>query len=290
MRRHRRIVASALAAAVSLVVVPPTFAASGVFGGATSDDEAIVLTTDAKAKRLRSAIIAWEADCDDGRLFPAASELTAVAPSPGFTPAPDELLMSKNGKGRFSGTQFAASDLGAQVAAISVDVTGRLRPASARGRLRATVSILDTATGTEVATCETGDVTWSASRGAGRIYGGKTSQGEPVVVRLDRKRKRVANLLVGWETSTCQPPDRYMRFGERFTGFTVRGRRFGDTFDSSFPTDDGGHVAFAYDVAGSVSRRSVKGTLKITVNGTDASGASTIACDSGAVDWRTSTG
>jgi hypothetical protein len=286
----RKLLPIALAAALPLVAVPPAFAASGVFGGSTSAGEAIVLTTDAKAKKLRSAVIAWDAPCADGRSFPMAVELAPVAAEPGFTPGPDDLLVSRNAKGRFAGRQFAVWGLGTQSAIINVELSGKLRAARASGRLKATVSILDETTVAEVTTCETGSLKWSASRSAGRIYGGKTTQDEPVVVRLDRKRKRVDNLLVGWESSTCEPPDRYMRFGEQFSNFAVRARRFGDTFDQSYPTDDGGRIAYAYDVAGTLSRRSIRGRLHVTVTGTDAAGATWLTCDSGAVDWRAATG
>jgi hypothetical protein len=279
-----------LAAAVSLIAASPAFSATGVFGGSTSAGEAIVLTTDAKAKKLRSVVIAWEAPCQDGRIFPMAIKLTPVADEPGFSSGPEDLVVSRNAKGRFAGTQFAAMALSAQTAAISVELSGKLRGGRASGRLAATVSILDDATGTEVGTCETGSLRWSASRSAGRIYGGQTSQGEPVVVRLDRKRKKVNDLLAGWETSSCEPPDRYFRVGDRFINFAVRARRFGGTFDSSYPTDDGGRIVLGFDVAGTLSSRTMRGTLRVTVTGTDAAGATNLTCDSGAIDWRAATG
>jgi hypothetical protein len=34
----------------------------------------------------------------------------------------------------------------------------------------------------------------------------------------------------------------------------------------------------------------MRGTLRVTVTGTDAAGATDLTCDSGAVDWRASTG
>jgi hypothetical protein len=290
MRRPRRVVASALAAALSLFVVPPAFGASGVFGGSTSAGEAIVLKTDAKAKKLRSAVIAWRADCADGRHFSLGIELTAIANEPGFTPSPDDLLTSKNAKGRFAGTQFGAMDLGEHMAPISVELSGKMRSGRASGRLRATVAIIEKATDTEVTTCESGSLKWSASRDPGRIYGGKTTQDQPVVVRLDRNGKRVADLIVAWESSTCEPPDRYFWVPENFTGFAVRSRRFSGTFDDSVATDDGGQIAFAYDVAGKVSRRSITGTLRVNVTGTDAAAATNLTCDTGVVDWRASTG
>jgi hypothetical protein len=213
-----------------------------------------------------------------------------VANEPGFTPGPEDLLVSRNAKGRFAGSQLGAMNLGAQTAGISIELSGTMRSSRASGRLAATVSIVETATGTEMTSCETGSLKWSASRHAGRIYGGKTSQDEPVVVRLNRNGKRVSNLLVGWESSACEPPDRYFRFGESLTGFAVRSRRFGDTFDSSFATDGGGRITFAYDVSGTVSRRSASGKLSVTVTNTDAAGATILTCDTGAVDWRASTG
>jgi hypothetical protein len=290
MRKHRRLVASALAAAFSLIIAPPSLGASGVFGGSTADGEAIVLKTDVKAKKLRSAVIAWRAECADGALFPLGIELTAVASRPGFTPSHDDLVVSRNAKGRFAGTQIAAMDLGDRVAAFSVELSGKLRSGRASGRLRATVSIVEKATGTGVMTCDTGSVKWSASRDAGRIFGGKTMQDEPVVVRLDRKGKRVADLMVAWASTTCEPPDRFLRFPEAWSGFVVKARRFSATFDDAFTTDDGGRLVYAYDLGGTVSRRSIKGTLQVTVTGTDAAGATDMTCDSGAIDWRASTG
>ena len=290
MRRFRRIAAIALAAAFSLIVVPPALGASGVFGGSTAAREAIVLTTDAKAKKLRSAVIAWEAPCADGEYFPLAIELTAVAAQPGFTPSHDDLVVARNAKGRFAGTQLAIMELGTQVAAINVELSGALRSARASGRLTATVSIFDKATQAEVTTCETGSLKWSATRAAGRIYGGKTTEDEPVVARLDRKGKRVADLLVGWDTDSCVPPERYFRVGDQFSNFVVRSRRFGDTFESAYPTDDGGSVAFAYEVAGTVAKRSIRGSIRVRLTGTDAAGAGVLTCDTGAIAWRASSG
>ncbi len=290
MRRFRRVLAAALAAAFSLIVIPSASAASGVFGGSTSAGEAIVLTTDAKAKKLRSAVLAWEAECADGMTFPMAVALTpVVTPGLGFTPGWDDLVMSKNAKGRFAGQEFAVMSSATQTMLVNVDISGKLRSGKASGKLKAIVSILDANTAAELTTCETRSLSWSASRSAGRIYAGKTTQDEPVVVRLDRKGKRVADLLVGWQSSTCNP-ERYLRFAESFSGFGVRARRFGETWDDSFPTDDGGQIAYAYDVAGTVSRRSMRGTLQVIVTGTDAAGATDLTCDSGAVGWRASTG
>jgi hypothetical protein len=286
----RRVVALPVAAALSLLATPTAFAANGVFGGSTSAPEAIVINTDGKAKKLRSAVVAWEAACGDGATFPLAIELTAVRDEPGFSPGPEDLVVSRNAKGRFAGINLLAIDLGEQVAAIAAELSGRLRGDRARGKLSATVSIVDKATGAEQTSCSTGALSWSASRSPGRIFGGKTAQQEPVVVRLNRNRKMVADLLTGWESSGCQPPDRYFRFAERFSRLSVRSNRFGGSFEQSYPMDDGGALTFGYELGGRLSKRSVSGSLQVTVTGTDAAGATTLTCSSGKVSWKAATG
>ena len=286
----RRAAAAIAAAALILIAAPPAYAASGVYGGSTSAAEPIALTSDVRARKLRSAVIALEAPCQDGRRFPVAIELTAATAEAGFSPGPRHLVVSRNAGGRFAGTQHAGMDLGSQGALIATQLSGRLRPKRASGRLSATISIVDDVTGTEVSTCETGSLTWSASRSPGRIYAGRTSQEEPVVARLDRRGRTISDLLVGWETSACVPPDRYVRVGDRFGDFRIRGNRFGGTLDSSFPSDDGGLVAFAYDVRGTVSRRSLRRSLNVKVTTTDTAGATTMSCDSGRIGWRAATG
>lgn len=288
MSKLRRAAAFVVAAALAVIATPPAFGANGVYGGSTSDDEPIVITTDAKGKKLRSAVIAWRAPCASGRGFRMAISLRAVEAEPGFSPGPQYLAVSRNAKGRFAGTQLAAMRLiGDATAGISVDLSGRLRASRASGRLVAAVTITD-ASGTQVDSCDT-SLSWSASRAPGRVFGGRTSQDDPVVVRLDRKRKTVTDLIVGWESSACEPPDNFFQFPIGFTNLRVRASKFGGAFDESVPMDDGTNLTFGYELAGSLARRSVRGSLKVSVTGTDAAGATTLTC-SGDVTWKASTG
>jgi hypothetical protein len=288
-RPGARTVAGVVAAGVTLVAAPPAVAAS-VFGGTTRADEPIVLRADGKARKLRSLVIAWEAACGDGRHFPVAGELTAVREEPGFVPDPADLVTSRNARGRFAGTQIAAYDLGSQVAGVVASISGKLRPGRASGRLSADVTILDKATEAEQDTCRTGTVKWSASRAPGRVYGGKTTQDEPIVVRLDRRRKQVRDVLVGWESASCTPPDAFIRFGDALGGFPLRAKRFGDIWDESYDTAGGGEIAYGYALGGKLARRSARGTLRVKVAERDAAGAETLNCDTGPVRWRAMTG
>lgn len=282
---------AAAAAALMLAAPQSGLAAGAVFGGSTKAREAIVLRADTKAKKLRSAVIAWEASCDSGLIFSASDELTPVGADPGFSSDPRDLMVSRNAKGRFAGTQLAGRDLGDRSAAISVRLTGTMRAGRASGTLDARVAILDKQTGEARENCRTGLVRWSASRGAGRIYGGRTSQEEPVVVRLDAARKKVSDLLVGWGTSSCDPPETYLRFGEQFSSFPLGAGRFGDAFEQSYDRNDGnGKITYAYDLGGSVTRTAARGRLSVRVTSTDAAGTTTLTCSSGELSWKAASG
>jgi hypothetical protein len=278
------------AAALILAAPPPARAAEAVFGGSTRAGEPIVLKTDAKATALSSAVIGWEAKCDDGGFYPGSTELAAAETTPGFSPGFRDLLMSRNGKGRFAGTQLAGGSGDTTASAIVVELAGKLAPKRASGTLNATVKIMDKATGAAVASCTTGKLSWSAAREPGVVYGGRSSEEEPVVVRVDAKRRRVTDLLASWRTSTCTPPSMY-RYPERLGGFPLASTgRFGDSWGEDYPMDGGGKRHFAYQLAGRVTSKAVKGTLRVTIADADPAGAQTLSCDSGGVTFKAVSG
>jgi hypothetical protein len=284
----RAAVAALAAAAGALAATPAAVAAPAVFGGSTRAGEPIVLTADAKAKKLQSAVISWEAECTDGEVFPVAVELTAATAEPGFSPGPRSLSVNRNRRGRFAGDQLGRYDLGSHVAGVSARLSGKLGARRASGTLRANVEIVDRATGAEAASCSTGTIRWSAARSPGRVYGGVTSQEEPVVVRLDRGRRNVTNLLIGWQTGSCEPAG-FFRLGEEFVDFPLRSGRFGNDFTDSVTAADG-KIDFGYQLSGSVARSSARGRIRVSMTATDVAGARMMACDSGGVSWRARTG
>lgn len=277
-------------AALVFAAPSPARAAEAVFGGSTSAGEPIVLKADAKVKALTSAVIGWRAKCGDAGYYPGSTELTATLATPGFSPDYRDLLMSRNGKGRFAGRQLGAGGSDTVATSLVVDVSGKLGPKRASGTLHAIVKIADRATGATTATCDTGVVRYVASRAPGTIYGGRTSQEEPVVVRVDAARKQIADLFVSWRSSTCTPPAGYS-FPEQLTGFPLKSTgRFGDAFTLDYPMDGGGKRQFDYKVAGRVTRTAVKGSLHVTFNDADPAGAQTLACDSGGITFKAVTG
>jgi hypothetical protein len=289
--RTRILLGSAVVAlATTLGPAPGALAADAVFGGSTSGAEPIALTANKSAKKLRSAVIAWESKCGDGQNLSLGTALTPSKASPGFTPGSHDLLMSRNGKRRFAGKQLIGLGLGDSTAAIEVSLEGRLGAKSAAGTLSAKVTIFENATGNQQQTCTTGRLRWKATRAPGRVYAGKTSQDEPVVARLDAKRKRITDLLVSWESSSCQP-DGFIHFGERLHNFPLASTgRFEDSWEDTEKGSDGSTTRVTYALGGRVARRAARGTLRVGVANTDAAGAPAWSCDSGGVTWKATTG
>jgi len=276
-------------AAVMLAAAPSAGAAGSVYGGTTSRGEAIVLQADKSAATLKSVVIGWRADCSDGNHLSSSGELTATTPTPGFSPGFDDLLMSRNAKGRFAGTQAGGGTSGDDALAITVDVAGKLGRARATGTLRAVVKAIDPATGATAFTCDTGPVRFAAARSPGTIFGGRTSQGEPAVVRVDAKRRMISDVITTWRTSSCTPAASF-RFPDAFGNFRVKSTgAFGGafTYDASF---DGTKRHFAYTLSGRVSKTKTTGSLRVTFNDADATGAQTMACDSGGITFKAQTG
>jgi hypothetical protein len=282
-------VGAAVAFAVLLTSAPSALAAGSVFGGSTRVGEPIVLTADRSTKTLKSAVVAVRAACADGRHFPFYGKLTAVKPSPGFPAKPFDLLLARNAKGRFAGLAGGTEDLGDTFAFVTATLSGKLKTAHASGTLQLDVSIVDKQTNTETVACHSGAVRWGASRSPGRIYGGSSSQQEPVVVRLDAKRRTVTDVLAAWHSSSCTP-EGYLRYGEDFTNFPLHAGGFGNTWDETYDGDAGSKVKYAYALAGKVTRRAASGALHVGVTGTDATGATTLSCDTGDLTWKTVTG
>jgi hypothetical protein len=281
--------AGAASAFAVLLAAAPSALAGSVYGGSTDGSEPMVLVGDRAAKKLQSAVIAVEADCTDGRSFPVAIRLRAVKGDRGLEGGARDLVVTRNAKGRFAGRHEITYGVGEGLALATTTLSGKLKAKRASGKLRLDVAIVDAQTSAAIQSCSSGTVRWSATRSPGRVYGGSSSQEEPVVVRVDAKHRRVEEMLAGWESSTCTP-DGFIRVGDRFTDFPLRAGRFSDAFEQTFPLDAGGSMHLQYALAGKVKRKSASGTLHISATGADATGATTRTCDSGDVTWNATTG
>jgi hypothetical protein len=287
-RSITRVAGAAGALALTFATAPPALAAGSVFGGTTKAGDPIVLTGDRTAKKLKSVVVSAEARCDNGMYFPLGLKLAATPATPGFSAGPRDLVVSRNARARFAGEAHGIRDLGDEYAQVDLKVAGTLRARSAAGTLSLDVAVLTAQSRAPTAACHTGSLSWAATRAPGRVYGGLSDQEEPVVVRLDAKREKVSDVLATWDARDCNPPG-YMRYGDRFFGFPLHAGRFGDSWHEAYD-DNGGKLTYAYALAGKVGRSTAKGSLQVTVTGTDAAGATTMTCDTGSVTWNAATG
>jgi len=285
----RRLIPLAAAAAMA-AGASPARAADWVYGGTTSDGEPIAVNAAKGAKKLTATVISWSATCSDDKRYMRGSALTPLVPQSGFGPGPDDLVMSRNAKGRFKGTRMAVEDLGGGLGGVvSVAMEGKLGRSRASGTLSATVKVIDES-GNTVDSCQTGSLRWSATRAPGKVFAGSSSQQNPVVIRVDPRRRRVTDVLLAWDSSTCTPEASY-RYPEHFGNFPLsRAGAFGDPFTQDYAMDDGGKRAFAYRVSGRVTKTGARGTFHATMTDSDAAGAQTLTCDSGNIAWKARTG
>jgi hypothetical protein len=279
---------SAIALLALGAAATPAHAAGFVYGGTTRDGDAIVLTTPKGAQKLAGAVIAWHATCGDQSAFSDAESVTPLR-STGVPVDRHDLVVVRNAKGRFAGAQMYAGDLGANVAAISVSLSGRLTRRTASGTLSAVVKITDKATGAAVDSCQTGTVRWAAMHAPGTVYGGRTSRDAPVMLRIT-PRRRVRELLIGWDTQSCSDGS-YAAYPDGFQDFPLSGTgAFGSPFSYTATFSDGSKRAFSYDLRGRVTKTSAHGTLHVATADTDAAGAPGVTCDSGTIAWTALTG
>jgi hypothetical protein len=271
--------------AAALAVAAPAQGADAIFGGTAMSGAPIVLKADAEAQRLRSLTLSWYADCSDGGFFDGGGELTAAEPIPGFSAGPRELLASRNAKGRFEGEQSYSTESDTKAAVVQVKAAGKLTSKRARGTLSAVVKVSDKATGAEVTSCQTSG-SWTATRSPGTIFGGTTSQDQPIVLR--RNKAEVGDVITSW-VAPCAGDAGYFSSAAHWVSFPLqRTGRFGDAFDDDAVDADGAKIHWDFAVSGRL-RASANGTLRIKVTRTDPAGA-VADCDSGKVTWKATTG
>lgn len=120
----------------------------------------------------------------------------------------------------------------------------------------------------------------------GAFYGGFTTQNFPVVVQMNKSRKRVVRIGLGVRATctsgaTFTVPDRYQGLKVSKKG------RFGSAFADTQRNDDGTTTDFAGAVTGTLNkaRTKVKGTWTWKAVEHDLAGAVTDTCDAPTFSW-----
>jgi len=280
--------AGALAAAASAAThkaVKP-IATGTVYGGYTSQDDPFAVKLTADRKRLSSLLLYIEGKCDDGHTITYAEPAKFAPQAPPFVGAGDNVLVGGrlSPTGTFKSTGIANESYGDVVGSIKETVKGRIRRGRASGTYSATIDVVNKQTNANVTSCRTGVLRFLATSSPGRVFAGLTSQNNPVVVELNATRRKIDKLRIGWDTS-CASGGGYT-VGDRFSDFAVRETgAFGDSWSSDYPQQDGKKMSMAFAVQGKIARGKTSGTLSVKESDTDAGGATTDTCDTGAITW-----
>ena len=224
--------------------------------------------------------------------FPAGIPAHGRQVRGGFVPGFRELATSRNGKGRFAGIQVGGFDMGELAGLMSASYAGKLTGKRASGTLSATITVVDQASGNTVTTCRTGSVRWSATRAPGRVFAGSTAQDHPVVVRVDAKRRKVSDLIFGWQSEHLQARLACSSASTRTSAdFPLSSGRFGDAFKLTYIAGRGrrGQGRLRHHRARRPHPRQRHRSASISPRPTRR-GTSTTACDSGSVSWSAVTG
>jgi len=282
MRPRRLLLLATPLAAALAATAPAASAASPTYAGSLSRGStmhAIVFGLDPTGQHVETAVVAFTASCDDGKRAPYHANMRVVE-DPEMREVDGALVVSPiQPDGRFYGTytgRFAGLPL---TAGITARVSGNVITGSLSSTFEAPLD--DGTTGTT--SCFTGTQRFGATRKPGIIYGGWTSQDEPVAMRLDSRRTKVRQLLLDWH-ATCRPSG-YFDYGDPLVNFPIRGGRFGDRWSETRAVG-GQDLDFTYQIAGRVTRSSSSGRARLTV--ADTSGST--SCPSGAISWRATSG
>lgn len=270
-RVARGLGAAVLSGLVAMTPATAVAARQGVYGGVTKAGDPIVITSDARAKKITGAVFRIRVDGKDN-WWPFGERVKVrSAPNPNRIPT-DVLIPARNARGRFDSSLVTRLSDGSDNAIMAgIRLAGSLKPRKATGTIRGWVTVTDPATGELSGSYQTKLTKWTAERAAGRVYGGATAADLPIVVKLDRRRAKVADLILSCYGEESAPAVGFWSSSEWLVDFPLTGGRFGDTF-SYQEKQAGGTVTYDWKVAGRVTAKAATGTFALTVNGTQTSG------------------
>ena len=245
-------------------------AAPATYGGATSTGAPFVLRLARGGKRIDKVGFRSRLHCTSGEEFSQGAYLT-----------PQKHKLGRTGK--FHLALLGTADAGnGQVMAASASVIGKVRPGQATGTIQLHVDVVNTADGSKVDSCDSDRERWTAKTAQGRIYGGATSDNEPVVVKLSKNRGKVTDLVIAWGAPCTNGSFTAV---DDLTDFPIDPScQFGDTFPIEGDLGGGEHARVDYEVKGKVGKRKASGQLHMVVSVTAPTGE-TDNCDSGPISW-----
>ena len=263
-----------------LLALPAEAGAARVYAGWLDTpgwDNAMVARTASRGTPVRSMVLGFPVSCRDGSLYVFHADVGVVRSG---SSQRGVLVPSRNRGGRFAAVYRGRGLIGDYIVAGKLAISGTFRRRAASGRLRLTSDVIDPQTNERLTTCGSTRLTWKLRRHPRWIYGGATSQGEPVAVFLSKDRSKVREIGIGWH-SGCSDSS-FIDIPDAFTNFAIRAGKFGDTWGF---TDRETSADFEYHLKGQITRRAAHGAFEV-----DAFLPDGRSCRTGELTWTTRTG
>lgn len=121
---------------------------------------------------------------------------------------------------------------------------------------------------------------------SGVVYGGRTAQGWPVVIEMNKNGSRVVQAVTGLRLNCTSGT--FVNLSDRYVRLPVKKRKFGLAFGPQTVTnDDGTTSVYEGTVSGALNsaRSKISGKWQLKLTEHDAAGTVTDTCDSGVVSW-----
>ena len=284
----RRVTTIVIAAGVLALAASQSASASRVYAGQPKNTSGfqMVMTLSNSGKKVTALTFHFDTSCTASKFETVDfGSVTLVDELPNTIRFGAHYLKARISGKKLSGKLLGADQIGDNaVEEMHANLTGTVKGGSASGKVAVTFLDVDTNDFTITAQCSE-TVSWKALRNPGVVYGGKTSQDEPIVLELTSNRKKVSHAHLAWE-GPCQtsgfwsdPHDEFdlLPFSLSSTG------GFNRTYNVGF----GGGSSLVEHFAGKVTKTKAAGSFRgdVTIAGDQPD-----TCSSGVVSWRANSG
>jgi hypothetical protein len=263
---RRRVVLAAVAVLGLTLSLADRAAAARVYAGQqVSERLQLVLDVSDDGTRLERMSFFLDMTCRRSDPTVDMGITTSVAALPAQPAAGDHLFAGGAiAGGRVTATLLTARARGSRLLdVVRGDLTGSVSGSAARGTLVARRTVVELATGRVLRSC-TRAIPWRTIRGAGTVFGGATSAGAPVVLRVTRDHRRVTQALISW----AAPCRRVALYREPSDEWLLPFRLAGDGgFVQSYRYDAGDRGQVIGRFAGRVRETTASGTFRTRVRG-----------------------
>jgi hypothetical protein len=261
MSRRRAVLAAVAALGLVCCFADPASAARVYAGQQVSERLQLVLDVSDDGTRLEGMSFFVDMTCRRSDPTVDMGRTTSVAALPAQPAADDHLLAGGAvADGRVTATLLTARARGSTLLdVVRGDLAGTVAETAARGTMVARRTVVEVATGRVVRSCAA-TIPWRTIRGPGTVFGGATSAGAPVVLRVTRNHRRVTQSLISW-AAPCRRADLYREPTDEFLlPFSLSA---GGRFAQRYRYDAGASGDVIGRFAGRVGETTASGTFRV---------------------------